>query len=356
MVIIILDQVPAPGNRDCTEDIRISEVDTQAGNVIIVDPEIEGQAVIPGQAGNGHTGGGTIRQRHGLTEGTAVHIICRAVLGVEGPVEAGTVGIVAVKVLEAQGIGIIRDQLVICHVIVQIQTGHLGGGEGGAVAPVLQLVVVDVGHVPDVLVVLVVRGVVGVIDGNKGGGVLDVYQIILVCAVVDGNVIAAVVLVVIKVVLGVVVLGEIGIVVVIGGVVVVPGLEIRAIGVLIIGGIGDVVCGVVVEEVREPDIGLVIVRVVGGVMDGVEGLVVAVNDSHIRGVTATVIVGYIAIFVLYAAGGRGIVLLGFVGGVLPRVVGAPNFVIQSCPTNPLGNYSNDSPFMPIKSMTIRISR
>ena len=43
----------------------------------------------------------------------------------------------------------------------------LGGGEGGAVAPVLQLVVVDVGHVPDVLVVLVVRGVVGVIDGDE---------------------------------------------------------------------------------------------------------------------------------------------------------------------------------------------
>ena len=317
MVIIILDQVPAPGNRDCTEDIRISEVDTQAGNVIIVDPEIEGQAVIPGQAGNGHTGGGTIRQRHGLTEGTAVHIICRAVLGVEGPVEAGAVGIVAVKVLEAQGIGIIRDQLVICHVIVQIQTGHLGGGEGGAVAPVLQLVVVDVGHVPDVLVVLVVRGVVGVIDGNKGGGVLDVYQIILVCAVVDGNVIAAVVLVVIKVVLGVVVLGERSVIVVVGGIVVVPGVKIRAVGVLIIGGIGDVVCGVIVEEIREPDIGLVIVRVVGGVMDGVEGLVVAVDDSHIRGVAAAVIVGYIAGAVYYATGTSGIIILWFRGSIFP---------------------------------------
>jgi hypothetical protein len=317
MVIIILDQVPAPGNRDCTEDIRISEVDTQAGNVIIVDPEIEGQAVIPGQAGNGHTGGGTIRQRHGLTEGAAVHVICRTVLRIKGPVKAGAVGIVAVKVLEAQGIGIIRDQLVICHVIVQVQTGHLRGGEGGAVAPVLQLVVVDVGHVPDVLVVLVVRGVVGVIDGDEGRRVLDVYQIVFVRAVVDGDVIAAVVLVVIEVILRVVVLGERSVIVIVGGIVVVPGVEIRAIGVLIIGGIGDVVCGVVVEEVRETDIGLVIVRVVGGVMDGVESFVVAVNDSHIRGVTATVIVGYIAGAVYYATGTSGIIILWFRGSIFP---------------------------------------
>ena len=135
---------------------------------------------------------------------------------------------------------------------------------------------------------------------------------------VDGDVIAAVVLVVIEVILRVVVLGERSVIVIVGGIVVVPGVEIRAIGVLIIGGIGDVVCGVVVEEVRETDIGLVIVRVVGGVMDGVEGLVVAVNDSHVRGVAATVIVGYIAIFVLYATGGRGVVLLGFVDSPHPK--------------------------------------
>ena len=100
MIVIVLNQVPAPGNRDCTEDIRISEVDTQAGNVIIVDPEIEGQAVIAGQTRDGHTGGGAIRQRHGLAESAAVHVIGRSVLGVECPVEAGAVGIVAVKVLE----------------------------------------------------------------------------------------------------------------------------------------------------------------------------------------------------------------------------------------------------------------
>lgn len=339
MVIIILDQVPAPGNRDCTEDIRISEVDTQAGNIIIVDPEIEGQAVIAGQTRDGHTGGGAIRQRHGLAESAAVHVIGRSVLGVECPVEAGAVGIVAVKVLEAQGIGIIRDQLVICHVVVQIQTGHLGGGEGGAVAPVLQLVVVDVGHVPDVLVVLVVRGVVGVIDGNKGGGVLDVYQIILVCAVVDGDVIAAVVLVVIEVVLGVIVLGERSVIVVVGGIVVVPGVEIRAVGVLIIGGIGDVVCGVIVEEIREPDIGLVIVRVVGGVMDGVEGLVIAVDDSHIRGVAATVIVRHVAGFIYYTVSAVSIIILRLVSRIIisrrtPRTRGTPpRNVFKNCRTS-----------------------
>ena len=294
---------------DLLKNAGISEVNPQTGYIVIVDPEIEGQAVIPGQAGNGHTGSGAAGQRHSLAEGTAVHVICRAVLGVKGPVEAGTVGIVAVKVLEAQGIRIIRDQLVICHVIVQVQAGHLGGGEGGAVAPVLQLVVVDVGHVPDVLVVLVVRGVVGVIDGNKGGGVLDVYQIILVCAVVDGDVIAAVVLVVIEVILRVVVLGEIGIVVVIGGVVVVPGLEVRAVSVLI----GDIVRCVVVEEVRKFNISLVIVRcrIVGGIVNGIERLVVAVNDFRIGRVPASVIVRHIAGTIYYTTGTDCVIVLWF---------------------------------------------
>ena len=61
------------------------------------------------------------------------------------------------------------------------------------------------------------------------------------------------------------------IVVVIGGVVEVPGLEIRTVGVLVIGGIGNVVGCVVVQEIRKPDICLVIV--IGRIVDGIEGMV-----------------------------------------------------------------------------------
>ena len=294
------------------KDIRISKVNPQAGDIIVINPKIKGQAVIPGQAGDSHTGGGSAGQRNGLAECPAVHIICRAVLGIEGPVEAGAVGVVAVEVLEAQGIRVIRDQLVVCHVIVQVQTGHFGGREGGAVAAVLQLVVIDVGHVPDVAVILVVRGIIGVIDGDKGGGILDVHQIVLVCAVVNGDVIAAVVLVVVEVILGVIVFGERGVIVIVGGIIVVPGFEIRAVGILIVGRAGDVIGGVVIQKVREPDVGLVIVRVIGGIVDGVEGLVVAVDDFHVRGVAATVVVGYIAVLILHAAGGCGVIFLGLI--------------------------------------------
>ena len=52
-------------------------------------------------------------------------------------------------------------------------------------------------------------------------------------------------------------------------------------------------------------------------MDGVESFVVAVNDSHIRGVTATVIVGYIAGAVYYATGTSGIIILWFRGSIFP---------------------------------------
>ena len=221
MVAILFRAGPGPIIRHLLKNTRVSEVNAKTLNIIEIDPKIKGQAVIPEQAGDGHTCGGTIRQRHGLTEGTAVHVVGGAVLRVEGPVEAGTVGIVAVKVLEAQGIGIIRDQLIICHVIVQIQTGHLGGGEGGAVAPVLQLVVIDVGHV-----------------------------IILVCAVVDGDVIAAVVLVVVQVILDIVILIELSVVVIVGSIVVVPGLEICAIGIFI----ADVIGSILIEKVRKLNI------------------------------------------------------------------------------------------------------
>lgn len=132
-----------------------------------------------------------------------------------------------------------------------------------------------------------------------------------------GDIIAAVVLVVIQIVLGIVVFLEGGIVVIIRCVVVVPGFEVRAVGVLVIGGAGDVVGGVVVQKVFQPDIGLVVVRIVGGVMDRVEGLVVAVNDADIRCIAAAIVVGDVTLFVLHTAGGSGIVLLGFVGGVLP---------------------------------------
>ena len=140
-----------------------------------------------GQPRDRHTGGGAVGQRYRLAERSAVHKVCRPVLRVERPVIAGAVGVVRVEVLEAEGVGVIRDQLVICRVIPHIQSRHLRGGEGGAVAPVLELVVIDVRHVPYVLVVFVIRSVIGIVDRDEGGRVLHVYQIVLVRAVVDGD-------------------------------------------------------------------------------------------------------------------------------------------------------------------------
>ena len=308
---------PFPSSRDSLKNIRISKVNTKACNIAVVDPEIEGEIIIPGQAGNRHASGGTVGQSHRLAECSTVHVVGGAVLGVEGAVEAGTVRVITVEMLEAQGVRVVCDQLVIRHVIPHVQSGDLSRCQIGAVAAVFELVVIDVGDVSDFAVILVVRGVIGVVDRDEGRRILDVYQIVFIRAIVDGDIIAAVVLVVIQIVLGIVVFLEGGIVVIIRCVVVVPGFEVCAVGVFVIGGAGDVVGGVVVQEVRKADVRLVVVRVVGGVMDSVEGLVVAVNDADIRCIAAAIVVGDVTLFVLHTAGGSGIVLLGFAGGVLP---------------------------------------
>lgn len=131
-----------------------------------MNPKIEGEIVIPGQAGDRDTSGGTVGQSHRLAECSTVHVVGGAVLGVEGPVEAGTVRVIAVEMLEAQGVRVVCDQLVIRHVIPHVQSGDLGRCQIGAVAAVFELVVIDVGDVSDFAVILVVRGVVGIIDGT----------------------------------------------------------------------------------------------------------------------------------------------------------------------------------------------
>ena len=110
------------------------------------------------------------------------------------------------------------------------------------------------------------------------------------------------------------------VVIVVGGVVVVPGLEIRAVGVLIIGGVGDVIGGIVVEEVFQADVGLVVIgsRVIGGVVDGIKGVVVAVDDVGVGGISTTIIVGHVAVLVLRTARAGGIVVAGGIGGVRRR--------------------------------------
>ena len=96
-----------------------------------------------GQAGDCHTSGGAVGQGHGLAECPAVYVSSRAVLGVEAAAIHGAVVVVSVKMLEAEGIGVIRHQLIINNVIAEIQASHLSGREGGAVAPVLEFIVID---------------------------------------------------------------------------------------------------------------------------------------------------------------------------------------------------------------------
>ena len=156
----------------------------------------------------------------------------------------GAVVVIVVEMLEAECVRVVRDLDVIGYIIAEVQPGHLRSGEGGAVAPIFQLVVVDVGNIPDLFIVDGI--VVGVIDGDEGGRILYVNEVVFIRTVVDGDVIAAVVLVVIEVVLRVIVLVEGSIVVVIRRVVVVPGLKVCAVGIVVC----DVVRGIAVQEVR----------------------------------------------------------------------------------------------------------
>ena len=124
--------------------------------------------------------------------------------------------------LEAQSIRIICYQLIIDYIIAEVHSGHFGRGQAGAVAAVLQLVVVDIGYVSDRITV-VIGGIVGVIDSDKGGGILDIYKIVFICTIVDGDIVLAVVLIIVKVVLSVVVI--------VSSIIVIPGLEICAVSV-----------------------------------------------------------------------------------------------------------------------------
>ena len=299
---------PFPSSRDSLKNIRISKVNTKACNIAVVDPEIEGEIIIPGQAGNRHASGGTVGQSHRLAECSTVHVVGGAVLGVEGAVEAGTVRVITVEMLEAQGVRVVCDQLVIRHVIPHVQSGDLSRCQIGAVAAVFELVVIDVGHIA-VLFVMIDGVVIGVVDCHESRRILHVYQIILVRAVVYGDIVPAVVLVIVQIVLGIIVLGERVVIIVVGRIIVIPRLEIRAVGVLI----GNVVRGVLVQKVGQLDISLIVVGVIGRIMDRVKGPVIAVDDLGVGRVSAPVVVGHVARLVHHAAGRGRIILLRLVG-------------------------------------------
>ena len=64
-----------------------------------------------------------------------------------------------------------------------------------------------------------------------------------------------------------------------------------------------------IQEIGQLDIGFVIICQVRSIMNRVEGLVIAVYNFRGRGISATVIVRYIAILILYGFGRGGIILL-----------------------------------------------
>ena len=209
--------------------------------------------------------------------------------------------------LETESVRIIRDQDVVSNVISEIQPGHLAGGEVSAVSPVRQLEVIDVRHITHVAVVI--GGiVVVVVDRDEGGAVLYVDQVILIRAVVDGDVILAIVLVIVKIVVRCGNRGKVVVIEVVCVVVVIPGLKIILIGIAV------VVRCVGIQKIRQLDIGLIVVGRIRCVMYGIEGFIVAVYDLRGGRVSTTVIIGHIPVSVLYRFGRRGIIFLFFVCG------------------------------------------
>ena len=161
--------------------------------------------------------------------------------------------------LETERVGVIRHQLIVFHIVAEVYPGYFCGGQSGAVAAIFQFVVVDVGHVSRLFIII--DGIV------KGRGILNIYEIIFVRAVVDGQIVAAVILIVIQVIRS--------IIVIVCGIVVIPGLEIRAIGIVVVIG------GVLVQEVRQLDVGLIVVCIIGGVMDSIKSFIIAINNPRV---------------------------------------------------------------------------
>ena len=112
--------------------------------IIVVNPEIKRGAAVAGQIRDSYTRSGAIGQGDSFAERPTVYIGRGTVLEVGDPAIAGTVIVVAVEVLETEGVRVIRYQFVVCGVVAQVQTGNLRGRERGAVAAVLELVVIDV--------------------------------------------------------------------------------------------------------------------------------------------------------------------------------------------------------------------
>ena len=198
VIRVIIISTPLAVLRDLLKKVCITEIYPQLGNIIVVNPKIEGETAVTGEIRDGHTSGRAIGQRDSLTECSAVYIGRGAVLRVESPAITGAVVVVAIEVLEAEGVWVICHQFIICGVVAQVQTGDLRSCERGAVAAVLELVVVDVGYIAGLLTIVVIRGIKSIIDGNKGRGILDIYQVVFVSAIVDRDIITAVILIVIS--------------------------------------------------------------------------------------------------------------------------------------------------------------
>ena len=167
IISICISTDPFPRVNHLLKKVCISQINPQLRDIIVVNPKIEGETAVTGEIRDGHTSGGAIGQGNSLAECSAVYIGRGAVLRVKSPAITGAVVVVAIEVLEAEGVRVIRHQFVVCGVVAQVQTGDLRSCERGTVAAVLEFVIVDVGYVAR-LFIIIIGGIVGIIDGDEG--------------------------------------------------------------------------------------------------------------------------------------------------------------------------------------------
>lgn len=278
--------------------VRITEINPKGGDRTVIDPKVDGQPVVVGQTGNNDTSCGAAGKLQSLSEYTGIDIGGRTVHGKQIVAIRGTVYIVSIEVLQTKSIRIFGNELIVCNVITQIQAGDLVRRKGITVPAVVQFEVIDIGNVPIIIGDRIINVVISVINCDKGGRILNVDQVVFIGAVVDGNIVFAVVRIVIGLA-GVVVVGILSIIVI-------PRFQLCAVGIVV------VIRCIRIQKVRQLHIRRIIVRIIRGIVNRIEGLVVAVNDLRSRSIATAIVVGHVAVLVLRRLRGCGIVFLFFV--------------------------------------------
>ena len=126
----------------------------------------------------------------------------RSVCRIEFTTKTGAIGIVTIKVLEAESIGIIRNKLIVSYIIAQGQAANFIRRQSGTIAAICQLEVINVCHIT--VIGGVIRIVIVVIYCDKSRTILNINQIIFIGTIIDRHKILTIIIRIVSIIIRVI--------------------------------------------------------------------------------------------------------------------------------------------------------